>query len=80
MALSNELSSRGTPPETLEVGATCTFVPGEGITTMVLDVVATMPGVSEEQFRTGLDAAELSCPVSGALKGNVAITVNGRLA
>jgi len=80
MALSNELSQRGNAPETLEVSATCTFVPGEGVTAMALDVVATMPGVDEAAFREGLDAAEQSCPVSGALRNNVAITVNGRLA
>ena len=80
MALSNELSSRGNPPETLAVGATCTFVPGQGITAMVLDVVATMPGVDEATFREGLDAAEQSCPVSGALRGNVEITIHGTLA
>ena len=80
MALSNELSSRGNVPEGLEVSATCTFVPGEGVTAMALDVVATMPGVDEATFREGLDAAEQSCPVSGALRNNVAVTVNGRLA
>jgi lipoyl-dependent peroxiredoxin len=80
MALSNELSSRGNPPETLAVSATCTFVPGQGITKMALDVVATMAGVGEDAFGEGLEAAEQSCPVSGALRGNVAIEVSGRLA
>ena len=79
MALSNELSTRGHPPTRLEVQATCTFVPGKGITTMALDVNAEVPGVDEAGFREGLDAAEASCPVSNALRGNVDIQVDGTL-
>jgi osmotically inducible protein OsmC len=79
MALSNELSSRGHPPALLEVQATCTFQPGKGITVMALDVSAEVPGVDEAGFREGLDAAEASCPVSGALRGNVDIQVDGTL-
>ena len=80
MALSNELSSRGNTPTRLEVQATCTFVPGTGVTTMALDVTATVPGADEAAFREGLDAAEQSCPVSNALRNNVDIQVEGRLA
>jgi osmotically inducible protein OsmC len=79
MALSNELSSRGHQPSRLQVEATCTFVPGQGITTMALDVTAEVPGADEAAFREGLDAAEESCPVSNALRGNVDIQVQGRL-
>ena len=79
MALSNELSSRGHPPEGLEAQATCTFKPGQGITTMAIDVRANVPGVDEAGFREGLDAAIGSCPVSNALKGNVDIKVDGTL-
>ena len=80
MALSNELSSRGHPPARIEVQATCTFQPGKGVTAMALDVTAEVPGTDEAGFREGLDAAEASCPISGALRGNVEITVDGRLA
>jgi len=79
MALSNELSSRGHPPTRLEIQATCTFQPGKGITTMALDVSAQVPGVDEAGFREGLSAAEESCPVSNALRGNVDIQVDGTL-
>lgn len=79
MALSNELSSRGHQPARLAVEATCTFEPGKGITTMVLDVTADVPETDEAGFREGLDAAEQSCPVSSALRGNVDIQVKGRL-
>jgi osmotically inducible protein OsmC len=80
MALSNELSSRGNPPATLDVEAACTFVPGQGITAMVLKVSADVPGVDEAGFREGLAAAEGSCPVSNALRGNVDIQVEATLA
>lgn len=79
MALANELSSRGHQPARLDVQATCTFVPGTGITTMTLHVTAAVPGVDEAGFREGLGAAEESCPVSNALRGNVDIQVDGSL-
>ena len=79
MALSNELSTRGHPPARLEVQATCAFEPGKGVTTMTLDITAEVPGVDDAGFREGLDAAEQSCPVSNALRGNVDIQVDGRL-
>ena len=79
MALANELATRGHPPARLEVQATCAFEPGKGVTTMALDVTADVPGVDDAGFREGLDAAEKSCPVSNALRGNVDIQVEGRL-
>ncbi len=78
MALSNELSSRGHEPSLLHLGATCSFVDGK-ITTMVLEVSAEVPGVDEAGFREGVEAAEGSCPVSNALRGNVEITVDASL-
>lgn len=78
MALANELSSRGNPPSLLEVEAMCTFEPPT-ITAVDLVVVATVPGADEAAFREALAAAEGSCPVSNALRGSVAITVDGRL-
>lgn len=80
MALSNELSKLGHPPARLEVQATCTFIPGKGVTTMALDVTAEVPGADDAAFGEGLAAAEGSCPVSNALRGNVDIQVEGQLA
>ncbi len=79
MALSNELSSRGHTPDRLQIEATCSFEEGK-VTTMALDVTAEVPGVDEDGFREGLSAAEGSCPVSNALRGNVDIKVDGKLA
>ncbi|HEX2029905.1 MAG TPA: OsmC family peroxiredoxin [Actinomycetota bacterium] len=80
MALSNILAKQGTPPQKLSVSATVTFVPGEGITTSALDVVGDVPDVDEGRFRQAAETAKDDCPVSGALKGNVELTVTSRLA
>lgn len=80
MALSLGLANAGTPPERLETSATVTFVPGTGITKSALTVVGTVPGMDEEAFRRAADEAKDGCPVSGALKGNVELSVDARLA
>jgi len=78
MALSNELSSRGHVPTRVAVAAVATFDNGT-ITTMRLEVDAEVPGTDGGAFGEALAAAELSCPVSNALRNNVVIDVIGRL-
>ena len=78
MALSNELSSAGNSPSRLRVGATASFEDGK-VTTMVIDVNAEVPGADDAAFDQALRAAEQSCPVSNALRGNVEIKVSGNL-
>ena len=80
MALSNGLAQAGTAPEQLDVSATVTFVPGTGITKSALDVTARVPGMDEDAFRKAAEEAKDGCPVSGALKGNVELELNARLA
>ena len=80
MALSNGLAQAGSPPEQLDVSATVTFVPGTGITKSVLDVRGRVPGLDEDAFREAAETAKEGCPVSGALKGNVELELNARLA
>jgi len=80
MAFSNMLNKNETPPTSLDVTATATFVPGPGITTMVLEVVGKVDGISEEKFLEIAEAAKNGCPVSQALEGNVDISLNARLA
>lgn len=80
MAFSNGLAKNDTPPTSLDVTATATFVPGTGITTMVLDVVGSVPGIDEEKFLELAEAAKTGCPVSQALAGNVEISLNATLA
>ena len=74
MAFSNELSSRGNPPTRVHVDATCAFADGK-VTTMKLVVDADVPGADDTALREALSAAEGSCPVSNALRGNVDIQV-----
>jgi osmotically inducible protein OsmC len=79
MAFSNGLDKAGTPPTSLDVRADVTFVPGTGITTSHLTVTAVVPGISEEDFQAAAAAAKEGCPVSGALKGNVEISIEASL-
>jgi osmotically inducible protein OsmC len=83
MALSNGLAQAGHAPDRLEVSAVCSFEKvGDGwkITTMELDVEGHVPGMDEAAFEDAAEEAKKGCPVSGALAGNVEITVRPRLA
>jgi osmotically inducible protein OsmC len=78
MALSHELAQAGHTAERLETSATVTFQPGEGIKGSALTVVATVPGLSDDEFLAAADAAKDGCPVSSAL--SVPITLDAQLA
>jgi osmotically inducible protein OsmC len=80
MALAGALAKAGTPPQELRVTATSTFVPGTGITQMKLDVTGTVEGLDEAGFAEAAEGAKENCPVSQALKGNVEILLDARLA
>ncbi|SDE67704.1 OsmC family peroxiredoxin [Auraticoccus monumenti] len=79
MALSNGLAKAGNAPTTLETSAEVTFVPGTGITQIVLRVVGTVEGLSEEQFVAAAEEAKAGCPVSQALSA-VPISLEASLA
>jgi osmotically inducible protein OsmC len=79
MALSNVLAKAGHRPDQLETSATLTFVPGTGITKSALTVVGRVPGIDETAFKQAADEAKDGCPVSGALKGNIELSVDARL-
>jgi lipoyl-dependent peroxiredoxin len=79
MAFSNELAKAGHAPERLETSATVTFVPGTGITKAALAVVGSVLGIDEAAFEEIAEKAKNGCPVSGALKGNVELTLDARL-
>ena len=79
MAFANELASFGTPPESLQVTAAVTFVPGEGIKGSHLLVSAKVAGISEEDFLRLANDAKANCPVSQALAG-IPITLEASLA
>ena len=82
MAFSHALAQAGTPAERLTVDATCTFEQVEGgfkVSTMVLDVRGKVPGLDQAGFEKLAQQAEQGCPVSNALRNNVAISVNAHL-
>lgn len=83
MALSGILGENGTPPEKLETSATVTFaqIPGGfKVASSALTVKGTVPGIDEAAFKEAAAAARDGCPISGALKGNVALSVEATLA
>ena len=80
MQLSHDLAAAGTPPESLRASATVTLVPGTGITRSALVVEGVVPGADADAFRAAAEGAKTGCPVSGALAGNVELSVDARLA
>lgn len=82
MALSHGLTEAGTPPVMLATDAVCTFAPVEGgfrIASVELSVKGEVPGLDAAAFAAAAAAAKDGCPVSQALKGNVAIRVTAEL-
>ena len=69
MALSHTLGEAGHEPETLATSAKVSFVPGTGVTTSVLTVQGSVPGLTQEQFAEYAEQAKAGCPVSQALAG-----------
>ena len=79
MALSHELSEAGNEPEQLEATATVGFVPGEGVKSSHIVVRGRVPGIDAAQFEEAAQSAGRNCPISGALTGNIEITVDATL-
>ena len=79
MALSHGLTGDGHEPEQLEATATVGFVPGEGVTGSHIVVKGRVPGIDQDQFEQAARDAGQNCPISGALKGNVEISVEATL-
>jgi lipoyl-dependent peroxiredoxin len=83
MALSHALGEQGHPPEKLEVSVTVTFQEVEGgwkVGTSEITVKGTVPGMDEAAFKEAAEGARDGCPISGALKGNVKLSVTAELA
>jgi osmotically inducible protein OsmC len=82
MVLTNMLSSAGTIPDEIQTTATCMVERQEAglkITAMRLQVQGKVPGVDADTFARTAQEADGSCPVSNALRGNVAISVEAQL-
>jgi osmotically inducible protein OsmC len=82
MALSGGLGRAGTPPEQLDVTANVTFDKvGDGfkVVSSALDVRGKVPGMDAAAFQKAAEGAKDGCPISQALKGNVALSVTASL-
>jgi lipoyl-dependent peroxiredoxin len=76
MALSLILGQSGMTAESLRTTSTITLEQqGEGftITAAHLELVAKIPGASDEAFQKAADAAEKNCPVSKLMKATITL-------
>jgi lipoyl-dependent peroxiredoxin len=83
MALAAGLEKAGTPATRITTTASATMdKAGDGfkIARMRLEVRGEVPGVDQAAFAKAAEAAKDGCPVSQALKGNVAFELDARLA
>jgi osmotically inducible protein OsmC len=83
MGFSYELMGRNAPPERLQVSARVGFDPKVGggfeVSFSRLTVRGKVPGIDQAGFAEAARQAAQGCPISGALKGNVEITVDATL-
>jgi osmotically inducible protein OsmC len=82
MALSHELAEGGHAPDRLEVSAQVTLDEvggGPKVTASHLTVRGRVPGIDADAFRAAAEGAKDGCPVSGALKGNLELSVDAEL-
>ena len=76
MKLSFVIVEKGFAAEKIDTNAIATFADG-AITKIHLEVYATVPGMSEEQFDEAAAQAKAECPISKSLKSEV--TMESRL-
>lgn len=83
MALAAGLEAARTPATRISTKAACTIDKvGDGfrITRMRLEVRGEVPGLDDTTFKAAAEKAKEGCPVSQALKGNVPMELDARLA
>ena len=82
MAMSGNLVRAGTPPDRLDVSAEVTFdkvEAGWSVVSSALTVRGRVPGISAADFDAAAELTRTGCPISRALIGNVAISVEATL-
>jgi len=82
MALAGALERAGTPATRIATKATATVEktePGFRITNMHLEVRGRVAGIDQAVFAKAAEGAKEGCPVSNALKGNVAFHLDAKL-
>ena len=82
MALSHALAEAGHAPERLDVSSTVTLSldAGPKVSSSHITVRGVVPGVDADAFAEAAEGAKDNCPISGALKGNLEMTVDAQLA
>ena len=82
MAFSSDLTKAGSPPDSLDVTSEITFDRVDGKWTVVsskLTVRGRVPGLDQARFSEIAAGAKDGCPISRALAGNVALSVEATL-
>ena len=82
MALSGALGRAGTPPEQLDVSAEVTFdklEAGWRVVSSAITVRGRVPGMTKADFLAAAESTRDGWPVSVALAGNVALSVEATL-
>ncbi len=82
MAMSGALGRAGGTPERLDVSAEVTFdklEAGWRVVSSALTVRGRVPGISAADFGAAAEATKDGCPISVALTGNVALSVEATL-
>ena len=82
MAVSGDLTKAGSPPDRLEVSSEVTFDRVDGKSTVVsskLTVRGRVHGLDNDGFRKIAEQTKDGCPISRAIVGNVAISLDAAL-
>jgi len=82
MAFSARLAKNGTPADKLDVKVEVTFdqlESGWKVASSTIKVSGAVPGIDKATFEQLADDAKDNCPISAALKGNVALAVEATL-
>jgi osmotically inducible protein OsmC len=82
MSLAAELTKAGTPPERLEVDATCVMDEvGDRhlVVASHLDVRASVPGLEDDAFHSAVQAADEGCPISHLIRASAEIRIGASL-
>ena len=82
MAFGNELSKKGFVPDRLAVSASVTLDmtdAGRRVISSALTVTGRVPGIDAATFTEIAEVAKDVCPISNAIKGNVALSVEATL-
>lgn len=75
MKLSFELNAAGFTADELNATATVTLDPAKGqVTKSHIDLKASVPGITSEQFAVVAEKSEKECPISQLLKAEVSLT------